>query len=556
MPALDFIPSDVPAPSDVSTSSNYSGPSDFSNYGATGYFPGSNFDLSSSGTNALTSIPGAGPNAVADATVKGINVGAGPSAQVLPSGYSGQGLNPNSVGPYNGEGISPGINVKGYSGEGINPSLGNTQGIPNVQNNISPAAPTPAYQMNPITGLPMTADQIAGSGSTATGGNGIMGGGQEPPSALQKGMNTASDWIGDNKGLAMGLGLLGLAAIGHNKSGSFNTSYQPSNMNTGYYKLNPATFQPTRQQPTTNPVKPVYANYQQNPYQPQGYAEGGIASYKGGGSTYKDDMDELATYQSMMSPHKVADTTVPSYVGNPGIYSDSDTDTKYQDALAAAKTRFGKINKMAAMPSGPQYAVPSSQLGSINVDPAAVIAAQQAAQEPVRAAGGGIMGASPTPGMMQTGPAQVDFMGGDMYPTSQQNRSYYATPLQMPTSAQQAMAAYEPKTNPLTGELTTNMASGGITSLGGYAAGGNPRLLSGPGDGMSDNIPATIGGRQPARLADGEFVVPADVVSHLGNGSTEAGAKKLHGMMDNVRKKRTGKKSQAPAIKPDKFMPQ
>ena len=98
---------------------------------------------------------------------------------------------------------------------------------------------------------------------------------------------------------------------------------------------------------------------------------------------------------------------------------------------------------------------------------------------------------------------------------------------------------------------------GGImhSSLGGYAAGGNPRLLKGPGDGMSDNIPATINGRQPARLADGEFVVPADVVSHLGNGSTEAGAKQLHGMMDKVRKARTGNPKQGKEINPKKYMP-
>jgi hypothetical protein len=389
-------------------------------------------------------------------------------------------------------------------------------------------------------------------------------------------------------------------------------------------------------------------------------------------------------------------------------------------------------------------------------------------------ASGGITQASPTPSMMQSGPANVDFMGGDMYPTSQQHRSYYATPTQMPTSAQETMASYEPKTNPLTGQMTANMASGGIAgyadggktgfaegvtttltplqklvasfnetgtvptqneylgsmglhtshnpdyyfdktnakfvpvssvppmeqqvasggaaaggsmpdelkyasggiahyyrgelatstggrgdvygatsrfldmydpaaryqapsgtpdvgifhdtnpstrdktalqasqirnkaianranvrtganymqpsrqmgqlsfampgakddkdsdsdqvltgasggimgaSLGGYAAGGNPRLLRGPGDGMSDDIPASIGGRQPARLADGEFVVPADVVSHLGNGSTEAGAKKLHGMMDKVRVDRTGKKKQAPAVKANKYIP-
>jgi len=104
---------------------------------------------------------------------------------------------------------------------------------------------------------------------------------------------------------------------------------------------------------------------------------------------------------------------------------------------------------------------------------------------------------------------------------------------------------------------TQQAASGGIMgyNLGGYADGGNPRLLKGPGDGMSDNIPAVIGRRQPARLADGEFVVPADVVSHLGNGSTDAGAKKLHEMMDKVRMARTGKKKQAPAVKPKKYMP-
>ena len=98
---------------------------------------------------------------------------------------------------------------------------------------------------------------------------------------------------------------------------------------------------------------------------------------------------------------------------------------------------------------------------------------------------------------------------------------------------------------------------GGImhSSLGSYAAGGNPRLLKGPGDGMSDNIPATINGRQPARLADGEFVIPADVVSHLGNGSTEAGAKQLHALMNNIRKARTGNPKQGKQINAKKYMP-
>ena len=79
-------------------------------------------------------------------------------------------------------------------------------------------------------------------------------------------------------------------------------------------------------------------------------------------------------------------------------------------------------------------------------------------------------------------------------------------------------------------------------------------MLKGPGDGMSDNIPATIAGKQPARLANEEFVIPADVVSHLGNGSSEAGAKQLYKMMDRVRKARTGRKAQGREINPRQYM--
>ena len=268
-------------------------------------------------------------------------------------------------------------------------------------------------------------------------------------------------------------------------------------------------------------------------------------------------------------------------------------------------------------------------------------------------------------GLAQGGQPNLDFAGGGAYPMSQQTTPHYATPSQMPTSAQSAMASYEPNTNPLTGELTglaaggiahfdgtdtslvddnsaniagltkaanavtryatltrpkvmqntsapdagiykdTNpntanldaystalynisktskkagmgsdavklaaakpltdieeaasggimqsYATGGVPTLGSYSDGG--RLLKGPGDGMSDNIPAVIGHKQPARLADGEFVVPADVVSHLGNGSTEAGAKHLYAMMDKIRAARTGRKKQAPQVKAEKYLP-
>ena len=93
-----------------------------------------------------------------------------------------------------------------------------------------------------------------------------------------------------------------------------------------------------------------------------------------------------------------------------------------------------------------------------------------------------------------------------------------------------------------------------------YAAGGLANLakgsyLAGATDGMADKIPATIANQQPAKLSHGEFVIPADVVSHLGNGNSEAGANRLYDMMDKVRKARTGTTKQGKQINPNKFMP-
>ena len=216
-----------------------------------------------------------------------------------------------------------------------------------------------------------------------------------------------------------------------------------------------------------------------------------------------------------------------------------------------------------------------------------------------------------------TGPVErlsQNVMGGanNMYPQSQQTPTRFATPTQMPVSSEMiqqneyngvtmakgGLPADAPKLNDmkmfsdsdantrglnafdaakyrtkklmdrsgikmaelpktgiksLGGDFSDMAAGGGTAHLGDYSDGG--RLLKGPGDGMSDNIPATIGRKQPARLADGEFVVPADVVSHLGNGSTDAGAKKLYAMMDKIRRARTGKKKQAPAVRADKYLP-
>jgi hypothetical protein len=134
----------------------------------------------------------------------------------------------------------------------------------------------------------------------------------------------------------------------------------------------------------------------------------------------------------------------------------------------------------------------------------------------------------------------------------QQILNWNARPVQAPINgAAQGQAMLDPRFVYAAQGGLMSLAHGG--ALGGYSDGG--RLLKGPGDGMSDNIPASISNKQPARLADGEFVIPADVVSHLGNGSTDAGAKVLYKMMDQVRRARTGNPKQGKQIKPQKFIP-
>ena len=90
---------------------------------------------------------------------------------------------------------------------------------------------------------------------------------------------------------------------------------------------------------------------------------------------------------------------------------------------------------------------------------------------------------------------------------------------------------------------------GGLASLGGQGY-----YLGGTTDGMADRVPATIDGAEPARLSDGEFVIPADVVGHLGNGNSDAGAKNLYAMMDRIREDRTGTTRQGTQINPNKYL--
>ena len=281
----------------------------------------------------------------------------------------------------------------------------------------------------------------------------------------------------------------------------------------------------------------------------------GLAGLMGYGIYGNKGNNLLPQYNAVQPTKAMSSTLSPNYRGyfqakEGGIarLAEGGTPTITSMTPDVAPAAIGPANQPAQLSAATQQLL--SQYG---VNP-------QQAQQGISALQGAGLTVKPAAdgGLMQNGADQTDFMGQSAYPMSQQVTPHYATPSQMPTSAQSAMASYEPNTNPLTGEATAvNMASGGIAGngyhLGGYSDGG--RLLKGPGDGMSDEIPATIGHKQPARLADGEFVVPADVVSHLGNGSTDAGAKHLYKMMDKVRTARTGNKKQGKQIKADKFLP-
>jgi hypothetical protein len=168
----------------------------------------------------------------------------------------------------------------------------------------------------------------------------------------------------------------------------------------------------------------------------------------------------------------------------------------------------------------------------------------------------------PIPTTMQNaaGQAMVDAKGVPIPRRPGSGGVAYFSPNQYLSPAQAAAArtaqpAMQPSMQPTEANPTIvpEYARGGIANLGGYSDGG--RLLKGPGDGVSDSIPATIGKRQPARLADGEFVIPARIVSELGNGSTEAGARKLYAMMDRIKKARSKAKNIAADTKSDKHLP-
>ena len=203
-----------------------------------------------------------------------------------------------------------------------------------------------------------------------------------------------------------------------------------------------------------------------------------------------------------------------------------------QGMEAAIARNSGRGSSMAPAPiAGPADSISNfNNLGSLNVNSGTIGQSPNAVAAAARLKA--IEDAKPKPKPVyqgfsvtqQQGPTLGDILGT----TGPGPRNYAPTPYDIIFGGQQGFAE------------------------GGYLGGGDINVQ---GDGMSDDIPANIDNEQPAALSEGEFVIPADVVSHIGNGSSEAGAKEFYGMMDRVRMARTGRKKQSPEIDPERFMP-
>ena len=319
-----------------------------------------------------------------------------------------------------------------------------------------------------------------------------------------------------------------------------------------------------------------YVPAQPNPYPHATYAQGGIAALANGGMDSSSpvgtgmgdnsgfpgarlDLTQYATPSQMPTSNAVVgadyEQATNPYTGEPVNMASGGTATGGQVYYDSASGKYyTQTNPGGFMNMGPD-SIFSTMFGGFANDPA------MNSNDPTSPFWNGrtYLGGSPT--------GAGEFQASQVTPEVYQQPTYASQPTTTAVSStipSYALADSMPllqASNPeLAARMSTpakGMAAGGIAgySLGGYADGGIPHLLKGPGDGMSDSIPATIGSKQPARLATGEFVVPADVVSHLGNGSTDAGAKHLYAMMDKVRTARTGRKSQGKQINASNYLP-
>lgn len=280
-------------------------------------------------------------------------------------------------------------------------------------------------------------------------------------------------------------------------------------------------------------------------------ALGGNAS----NSAYKGYQGGIPTLQASRQQYAIPQQQVGNYSANL-----PSTATSAQQANAVTPNQFANYIQNAG--SNVTHAQIADQMNKYGITPQQAAKAVGADPTIVQQAYNTAMGPN-----AQLSPNYRPGQGGITYfspmvyqPTSQlataPTSTSTPTPTPTPTTATTPVdpATYGGTLTAASGGMMGYATGGGISSLGTYSDGG--RMLRGPGDGVSDSIPATIGGHQKAALADGEFVIPARIVSEIGNGSSDAGARKLYAMMEKIqqaRKKTT--KNVAADTKAEKYLP-
>lgn len=363
------------------------------------------------------------------------------------------------------------------------------------------------------TGAQTAATDIATVVPSATGD--IVNGVPTAANALgstgsQAGQQGVGQWMASGQGTGFAPGMTNAQAYGAGAAGGIGGLYSASQMpgqqdwptesedtsSLSYFKYDPTKYR------AEAPTPRVYeAGY-------RGMADGGIASLNP-----MSPMSNPVYPQSQQT--QTAFSTSPQYPNSMRSAIASDYDTRTNPTLGTEMPMGyadgGGIGFLERMhPGGKLGEIAGDLYGTVHENSPSWLNDAQP---------GGFMGASQ--------PGRLEYEARQRQKQEEEDRKV--------REARDAAAAQAAQVARDTG-MNANMARGGIASLGGYSDGG--RLLRGPGDGVSDSIPASIGGRQPARLADGEFVVPSRIVSELGNGSTDAGARRLYDMMDRVQRRR------------------
>lgn len=302
-----------------------------------------------------------------------------------------------------------------------------------------------------------------------------------------------------------------------------------------------------------NALKHYFAEYQK--YNPNGAYANNYAGY------VNDIKSNPAKYNAIVSgtytgTANASADSIPGGIYGPG----TGHDFSYQQSGTGARGMGDGWNagawdgsRPAATPTPAAPATPSSSdimawytqhKGDANFQQEAQQAMQQYGITPQQVAAAGV----PTGAVQQPAASPTPSAPSDWNRYMQLNPDLGAAGINTAAAAQQHWQQYGQNEN------RQFAKGGGISGLPG-AAPARGRFLRGPGDGVSDSIPARIDGKQEARLADGEFVVPARIVSELGNGSSEAGSRKLYAMLDRIEKTRHRNKSTAKNTRADKHLP-